>query len=97
MQDLRDRVKWFCEALQREGVNVGRSGSAIVPIVICDEAKAMQISAKLQEQGILIPAIRYPTVAKGQARLRASLMATHTHEQLQTAASIIAQSVKEGA
>ena len=95
VQNLRDNVKFFCEALQREGVNVGLSPSAIVPIVIGDEAKAMQISAKLQEQGILIPAIRYPTVAKGQARLRASLMATHTREQLQTAASIIAQAVKE--
>ncbi len=96
VQNLRDNVKFFCEALQREGVNVEQSPSAIVPIVIGDEAKAMQISAKLQEQGILIPAIRYPTVAKGQARLRASLMATHTQEQLQTAASIIAQAVKEG-
>ena len=70
-------------------------GLGHLPIVIGDEAKAMQISAKLQEQGILIPAIRYPTVAKGQARLRASLMATHTHEQLQTAATVIAQAVKE--
>ena len=96
VQNLRDNVKFFCDALQREGVNVELSPSAIVPIVIGDEAKTMQISAKLQEQGILIPAIRYPTVAKGQARLRASLMATHTREQLQTAASIIAQAVKEG-
>jgi 7-keto-8-aminopelargonate synthetase-like enzyme len=96
VQNLRNNVKFFCEALQREGVNVEQSPSAIVPIVIGDEAKAMQISAKLQEQGILIPAIRYPTVAKGLARLRASLMATHTREQLQTAASIIAQAVKEG-
>lgn len=96
VQNLRDNVKFFCEALPHEGVKVEQSPSAIVPIVIGDEAKAMQISAKLQEQGILIPAIRYPTVAKGQARLRASLMATHTHEQLQTAASIIAQAVKEG-
>jgi len=96
IQNLRNNVKFFCEVLLREGVNVERSPSAIVPIVIGDEAKAMQISAKLQEQGILIPAIRYPTVAKGQARLRASLMATHTHEQLQTAASIIAHAVKEG-
>ena len=96
VQNLRDNVKFFCDALRREGVNVEQSPSAIVPIVIGDEAKAMQVSAKLQEQGILIPAIRYPTVAKGQARLRASLMATHTHEQLQTAASIIAQAVKEG-
>ena len=95
VQNLRDNVKFFCEALQREGVNVEQSPSAIVPIVIGDEAKAMQISAKLQEQGILIPAIRYPTVAKGQARLRASLMATHTREQLQIAATTIAQIIKK--
>ena len=95
VQNLRDNVKFFCEALRREGVNVEQSPSAIVPIIIGDEAKAMQVSAKLQEQGILIPAIRYPTVAKGQARLRASLMATHTHEQLQIAATTIAQIIKK--
>ena len=91
VQNLRDNVKFFCEALQREGVNVEQSPSAIVPIVIGDEAKAMQVSAKLQEHGILIPAIRYPTVAKGQARLRASLMATHTKEELEFAAAKIAE------
>ena len=90
VQNLRDNVKFFCDALRREGVNVELSPSAIVPIVIGDEAKAMQISAKLQEQGILIPAIRYPTVAKRQARLRASLMATHTKEDLKFAAAKIA-------
>jgi len=95
VQNLRDNVKFFCEALQHEGVKVEQSPSAIVPIVIGDEARALEISAKLQNAGMLIPAIRYPTVAKGQARLRASLMATHTHEQLQTAATVIAQAVKE--
>ena len=95
VQNLRDNVNFFCEALQHEGVNVVQSPSAIVPIVIGDEAKAMRISAKLQEQGILIPAIRYPTVAKGQARLRASLMATHMREQLQIAATTIAQIIKK--
>jgi 8-amino-7-oxononanoate synthase len=95
VRNLRDNVKFFCEALQHEGVKVEQSPSAIVPIVIGDEARALEISAKLQNAGILIPAIRYPTVAKGQARLRASLMATHTHEQLQTAATVIAQAVKE--
>ena len=91
VQNLRDNVKFFCDVLRREGVNVELSPSAIVPIVIGDEAKAMQISAKLQEQGILIPAIRYPTVAKGQARLRASLMATHTKEELEFAATKIVE------
>ena len=94
VQALRDNVKFFYESLKREGVNVEQSPSAIVPIVIGDEAKAMQVSAKLQELGILIPAIRYPTVAKGQARLRASLMATHTKEQLQTAASVMADLIR---
>ncbi len=94
VQNLRNNVKFFCEALLREGVNVVQSPSAIVPIVIGDEACALKISAALQDAGILIPAIRYPTVAKGQARLRASLMATHTHEQLQTAASVISQTIK---
>ncbi|OWV25535.1 8-amino-7-oxononanoate synthase [Fibrobacter sp. UWB1] len=95
VQNLRDNVKFFCEALQREGVNVEQSPSAIVPIVIGDEARALEISAKLQDAGILIPAIRYPTVAKGQARLRASLMATHTHEQLHAAATTIAQIIND--
>ena len=95
VQNLRDNVKFFCDALLHEGVNVVQFPSAIVPIVIGDEACALKISAALQDAGILIPAIRYPTVAKGQARLRASLMATHTHEQLQAAATVIAQAVKE--
>ena len=90
VQHLRGNVDFFCESLRREGLNVATSPSAIVPIVIGDEAKALQISATLQEHGILIPAIRYPTVAKGSARLRASLMATHTHKELERAAKEIA-------
>ena len=94
VQQLRGNVDFFCESLQREGLNVATSPSAIVPIVIGDEAKAMRISATLQEHGILIPAIRYPTVAKGSARLRASLMATHTYEELRLAAKNIAEAIK---
>jgi 8-amino-7-oxononanoate synthase len=94
VQNLRDNVKFFCDALQSEGVNVEQSPSAIVPIVIGDEACALKTSAALQNAGILIPAIRYPTVAKGQARLRASLMATHTREQLQTAATVMADVIR---
>lgn len=94
VQQLRGNVDFFCESLRCEGLNVATSPSAIVPIIIGDEAKAMQISATLQEHGILIPAIRYPTVAKGSARLRASLMATHTHEELKLAAKNIAEAIK---
>ncbi len=94
VQQLQENVKFFCECLRYEGLTVPQTDSAIVPIVIGDEAAALNASAELQQRGLLIPAIRYPTVAKGQARLRASLMATHTREELKRAATVIAQVIK---
>ena len=56
--------------------------SAIIPIIIGEESKAVAAAATLREQGIFIPAIRYPTVARGQARLRLTLSAAHTEADL---------------
>ena len=56
--------------------------SAIIPILIGEESKAVEIAAALRERGIFIPAIRYPTVARGQARLRLTLSAAHTRLDL---------------
>jgi 8-amino-7-oxononanoate synthase len=64
------------------GKRRGKTG-AIIPIVIGDEAKAMEISERLLAQGIFIPAIRYPTVARGQARLRLTLTAAHTSSDVE--------------
>jgi 8-amino-7-oxononanoate synthase len=55
-----------------------KSASAIIPIIIGDEAKAVELAAKLRAQNIFIPAIRYPTVACGAARLRVTLTAAHS-------------------
>jgi len=62
--------------------------SAIIPILIGAEAKAVEAASALRAQGIFVPAIRYPTVARGQARLRLTVTATQTQAdlaQLQTA------------
>ena len=56
--------------------------SAIVPIPIGDEARAVEVAADLRAEGIFIPAIRFPTVARGEARLRLTLTAAHTAEDL---------------
>ena len=56
--------------------------SAIIPLIIGDEAKTVKAAAKLREQNIFIPAIRYPTVARGAARLRVTLTAAHTNEDV---------------
>jgi 8-amino-7-oxononanoate synthase len=51
--------------------------SAILPVMIGDEARAVEAAAALRQQGVFIPAIRYPTVARGQARLRLTVSAAH--------------------
>lgn len=91
---LQNNVEYFCACLRRQGVEA-RSETAIVPILIGDEQKAVEVSQALFEAGIFISAIRYPTVERGRARLRAALMATHTREQLQTAADAIAAVLRE--
>jgi 7-keto-8-aminopelargonate synthetase-like enzyme len=56
--------------------------SAIVPIMVGDEKKAVEVAAALRERGIFVPAIRYPTVARGKARLRVTLTTTHMTEEI---------------
>jgi 8-amino-7-oxononanoate synthase len=51
--------------------------SAIIPLLIGPETAAMESAAALREAGIFVPAVRYPTVARGQARLRVTLTAAH--------------------
>ena len=56
--------------------------SAFLPLIIGDEAAAVAAALKLREQGIFVPAIRYPTVARGAARLRITLTAGHTKDDV---------------
>jgi len=56
--------------------------SPIVPVVLGDEDRAVKASAALLEQGLLVPAIRPPTVAPGTSRLRVTLSAAHTDDQV---------------
>ena len=90
---LRENVDLFVGELNRRGVPA-RSESAIVPILIGDERKALAASAALEREGILVPAIRYPTVARGAARLRVALMSAHEPDHLRRAAAAIADVVR---
>ena len=86
---LQENVRVFCAALAEHGVEA-RSETAIVPLIVGEESLAVKIAKDLERQGILVSAIRYPTVAKGAARLRVALAATHTEEELKSAAARIA-------
>ncbi|MBV8982426.1 MAG: 8-amino-7-oxononanoate synthase [Acidimicrobiia bacterium] len=56
--------------------------SPIVPVLLGDERRALAASAALLERGLLVPAIRPPTVAPGTSRLRIALSAAHTDDQI---------------
>ena len=91
---LQENTRVFIAALRENGVHA-KSDSAIVPIVIGDERRATEAAKRLYDEGIFLSAIRYPTVAKGSARLRAAIMATHTKSELREAAAKIAAVVSE--
>ena len=81
--DLRARL--------RAGVERVRAGhpSPIVPVVLGDEARTLAAAAALLEEGMLVPAIRPPTVAPGTSRLRVTLSAAHTPAQVDALAAAL--------
>ncbi len=74
-------AKLVCE-LRRLGFDTGSTASPIIPVILGDSGRVMKFSRCLLEKGILAVAIRPPTVPKGSARLRISLNAAHTEEDI---------------
>ena len=70
------------EGLASAGFEVSPMASPIFPIVLGDEARALEASQFLLERGIFIPAIRPPAVPKGKARLRLTVSAEHTEGEI---------------
>ncbi|HTB84881.1 MAG TPA: 8-amino-7-oxononanoate synthase [Candidatus Sulfotelmatobacter sp.] len=76
---LRQRIAGFKSALRAPHSVIS---SAIIPLILGGEQKAVEAAAILREQNIFVPAIRYPTVARGAARLRVTLTAAHSAEDV---------------
>ena len=71
------------QSAQRSILNSNAS-SAIFPWIVGDEQAALDLAAALKTEGFLVPAIRYPTVAKGSARLRITVTAAHEENQIRS-------------
>ncbi|MFO1475842.1 MAG: 8-amino-7-oxononanoate synthase [Verrucomicrobiota bacterium] len=72
-----------CADLWDRVAQLGRHPAPIVPVVVGSESAALDCAARLRERGMFVLAIRYPTVARGQARLRITLTAAHTPADVQ--------------
>ena len=68
--------------LQSEGFTTGSSASQIIPVMLGSNDAVVRASDALKRCGLLVPAIRPPTVAAGTARLRISLTSAHTEDQI---------------
>lgn len=82
IKGLNDNVEYARKAINKLGFDTMGSSSQIIPIFIGDASKALKISEYLFDKGILLSAIRPPTVPKGTSRLRLSITALHTKEDI---------------
>ena len=91
---VRAKAQMLAAELSSLGVPA-KTESAIVPVIVGDERTAVKIAERLEAEGFLVPAIRYPTVARGAARLRVSLSAAARDEDVHSLATAIADCRRE--
>ncbi len=83
VEKVWDNSKKIRDGLRAMGHEIPRGAGPIMPIIVGDNAEAVKMSEKLLEEGILVVAIRPPTVPKGTARLRLSVSAAHTDADIE--------------
>ena len=81
-EQLNSNINYFRNCAEHIDIKLGDSQTAIQPIIVGDEKRAVAMSDQLLEKGLLVTAIRPPTVPKGTARLRVTLSAAHTKQQI---------------
>jgi glycine C-acetyltransferase len=91
VKKLWANTKFFKKELKKRGFEFKASETPIIPIHVGDAAKAFEFSRKLFDAGVFAPAVGYPTVAEGKARLRAIVSAAHKREHLLKAADTLAE------
>ena len=80
---LQDNAEYLRHSFKAMGLNIGDSTTQIIPVILGESTKALEVSKKLFEQGYFVSAIRPPTVPPGTARLRISVQSDHTKQQLE--------------
>jgi glycine C-acetyltransferase len=95
IERLWDNTRFFKAGLQALGFNTGASESPITPVIVGEAPVAADMSDKLFARGVFAQSLGFPTVARGKARLRTIVAATHTREDLQYALDTFGQVGRE--
>lgn len=94
-EKLWDNSRYFKENLGKLGFNTGKSETPITPVMVGDEAKALEFSKALLAEGVMVSAIVFPTVPLGTARLRCMVNAMHEESHLDKAVATFEKVGKE--
>ncbi|MDY0049183.1 MAG: 8-amino-7-oxononanoate synthase [Halothiobacillaceae bacterium] len=94
-EQLTRLIQRFHAALPALGLPVPTSRTPIQPLIVGDSAQALRLSESLRRRGLLVPAIRPPTVPEGSARLRITFSALHTTEQLDLLLQVLGEVLGE--
>ena len=95
MQALWEKTWYLKNGLDSLGFDTMGSETPIIPIFVGDAGKTMEFSRKLLDEGVFVSGIRPPTVPEGKSRLRATVMATHSYEDLDRAIEAFSKAGKE--
>jgi glycine C-acetyltransferase len=79
---LWERTRFFKRGLTDLGFDTGISETPITPVIAGDETKAVELSRGLWDEGVFTPAVVFPTVSRGKARVRTIVTADHTEDDL---------------
>lgn len=92
---LLERAAGFRSRLRDAGLDTGASDSQIVPVMIGDNQRALDLATRLRERGVHVVAIRPPTVPAGTARLRFSITLAHSASDLERAADLLIEELEQ--
>ncbi len=85
VERLRQNTQYFRDQLKSRGFRPLEGDTPIVPVILGDTAKAIQMSDMLLEEGVFVTGFGYPVVPKGEARVRCQISAAHTRDDLDEA------------
>ncbi len=95
VEQLRHRSKLFLDLARRKGINTGLSaGAAVIPAIIGDSNRSMQVSHAMAARRINVQPIVYPAVEENAARLRFFISATHSEEEIRRAVDVLAEELQ---
>ena len=92
-EQLNGNIQYFRSCAEQAGIELTESQTAIQPIILGNEERAMAVSEQLLEKSLLVTAIRPPTVPKGTARLRITLSTSHNKSQIDKLIEALKQSL----